>query len=124
MTARNSPIRQSPSGCAPAIRCTSRSNPLISLGPTCSSRRATTPGASPAASLRSMPARPCASRASAPPIEDEDNGAEAMLTFDADRLVDTERGLLDRRIFIEPEIYEEEQRRIFARCWLFLCHDS
>ena len=37
------------------------------------------------------------------------------MTFDADRLVDTERGLLDRRIFIEPEIYEEEQRRIFAR---------
>ena len=28
------------------------------------------------------------------------------MTFDADRLVDTERGLLDRRIFIEPEIYE------------------
>ena len=42
---------------------------------------------------------------------------------DPNRLVDTERGLLDRRIFIEPEIYEEEQRRIFARCWLFLCHD-
>ena len=46
------------------------------------------------------------------------------MTFDANRLVDTERGLLNRRIFIEPEIYEEEQRRIFARCWLFLCHDS
>jgi 3-phenylpropionate/trans-cinnamate dioxygenase subunit alpha len=39
-------------------------------------------------------------------------------------LVDTDRGLISRRIFIEPEIYEEEQRQVFARCWLFLCHDS
>ena len=30
------------------------------------------------------------------------------MTIDANRLVDTERGLLDRRIFIEPEIYEAE----------------
>ncbi|HEX6442516.1 MAG TPA: aromatic ring-hydroxylating dioxygenase subunit alpha [Stellaceae bacterium] len=39
-------------------------------------------------------------------------------------LVDTERGLLSRRIFIEPEIYQQELERIFARCWLYLCHDS
>jgi 3-phenylpropionate/trans-cinnamate dioxygenase alpha subunit len=39
-------------------------------------------------------------------------------------LVDADRGLISRRIFIEPEIYEEELHRIFARCWLFLCHDS
>jgi 3-phenylpropionate/trans-cinnamate dioxygenase alpha subunit len=39
-------------------------------------------------------------------------------------LVDVDRGLISRRIFIEPEIYEQEQQRIFARCWLFLCHDS
>jgi phenylpropionate dioxygenase-like ring-hydroxylating dioxygenase large terminal subunit len=39
-------------------------------------------------------------------------------------LVDAERGLISRRIFIELEIYEEEQQRIFARCWLFLCHES
>jgi 3-phenylpropionate/trans-cinnamate dioxygenase alpha subunit len=39
-------------------------------------------------------------------------------------LVDTEHGLLSRRIFIEPKIYEAEQQQIFARCWLFLCHDS
>jgi 3-phenylpropionate/trans-cinnamate dioxygenase alpha subunit len=39
-------------------------------------------------------------------------------------LVDADRGLISRRIFIEPGIYEEEQERIFARCWLFLCHDS
>ena len=39
-------------------------------------------------------------------------------------LVDADRGLISRRIFIEPEIYEQELRQIFARCWLFLCHES
>src|SRR3974377_2455302 len=39
-------------------------------------------------------------------------------------LVDAEHGLISRRIFIEPEIYQQELERIFARCWLFLCHDS
>ena len=43
---------------------------------------------------------------------------------DAGCLVDSANGLVDRRIFIEPEIYEQELQRIFARCWLFLCHDS
>ncbi|HTT80813.1 MAG TPA: Rieske 2Fe-2S domain-containing protein, partial [Stellaceae bacterium] len=46
------------------------------------------------------------------------------MTDDLGSLVDNERGLVSRRIFIEPEIYEAEQRQIFARCWLFLCHDS
>ena len=39
-------------------------------------------------------------------------------------LVDTDRGMISRRIFIEPEIYAAESQQIFARCWLFLCHDS
>jgi len=41
-----------------------------------------------------------------------------------DDLVDAENGLISRRIFIEPEIYSDELERIFARCWLFLCHES
>ncbi len=44
--------------------------------------------------------------------------------MDMNRLVDSDNGLLSRRIFIEPEIYGQEQQQIFARCWLFLCHES
>ena len=39
-------------------------------------------------------------------------------------LVDTDRGMLNKQIFIEPEIYQQELEQIFARCWLFLCHES
>ena len=39
-------------------------------------------------------------------------------------LVDAAQGLVSRRIFIEPEIYQRELEQIFARCWLYLCHDS
>jgi hypothetical protein len=34
---------------------------------------------------------------------------------DVGGLVDAEHGLISRRIFIEPKIYEQEQRQIFAR---------
>jgi 3-phenylpropionate/trans-cinnamate dioxygenase subunit alpha len=46
------------------------------------------------------------------------------MTAEMIRLVDSDNGLVSRRIFIEPEIYEQELERIFARCWLFLCHES
>jgi phenylpropionate dioxygenase-like ring-hydroxylating dioxygenase large terminal subunit len=39
-------------------------------------------------------------------------------------LVDAERGLISRRIFNDPDIYRQELENVFARCWLFLCHDS
>ncbi|HEV8679794.1 MAG TPA: aromatic ring-hydroxylating dioxygenase subunit alpha, partial [Stellaceae bacterium] len=39
-------------------------------------------------------------------------------------LVDVANCLVNRRIYVEPEIYEQELTRIFARCWLYLCHDS
>ena len=46
------------------------------------------------------------------------------MTADPNRLVDDGNGLVSRRIFIEPEIYEQELERIFARCWLYLCHET
>lgn len=39
-------------------------------------------------------------------------------------LVDTDRGIISPRIFAEQEIYEQELEQIFARCWLFLCHET
>ena len=46
------------------------------------------------------------------------------MAVDVNSLVDTDSGLISRRIFIEDEIYQEELERIFARCWLFLCHET
>jgi phenylpropionate dioxygenase-like ring-hydroxylating dioxygenase large terminal subunit len=47
-----------------------------------------------------------------------------VMGTDVKCLVDVERGQVSRRIFIEPEIYAQELEQIFARCWLFLCHES
>ncbi len=38
--------------------------------------------------------------------------------------VDLDAGLVDRRIFSDPEIYRSELERVFGRCWLFLAHES
>ena len=46
------------------------------------------------------------------------------MPHDMSRLVDDANGLVRRDIFIDPDIYRQELERIFARCWLFLCHDS
>ena len=46
------------------------------------------------------------------------------MAMDINRLVDVENGLISRRIFIERALYEQELEQIFARCWLFLCHES
>jgi len=44
--------------------------------------------------------------------------------MDLSSAVDVERGLIDRRIFTDPEIYELELERVFGRSWLVLGHES
>ncbi|MBV9248609.1 MAG: aromatic ring-hydroxylating dioxygenase subunit alpha [Acetobacteraceae bacterium] len=46
------------------------------------------------------------------------------MAISASGLVDADHGLISRRIFNDPGIYQDELRNVFARCWLFLCHDS
>jgi phenylpropionate dioxygenase-like ring-hydroxylating dioxygenase large terminal subunit len=46
------------------------------------------------------------------------------MVADTGELVNIDRGLISRRIFNDPDIYQQELQTIFARCWLFLCHDS
>jgi len=39
-------------------------------------------------------------------------------------LVDGATGLIDRRIYADQEIFDLEMEKIYARAWLFMCHDS
>src|SRR5215470_4999869 len=39
-------------------------------------------------------------------------------------LVDVDRGIISREIFVSEEIYRQELERIFARAWLLLGHES
>ena len=46
------------------------------------------------------------------------------MAIDFKGLVDREAGLLNRRVFSDPKIYELERENVFARCWLYLGHES
>src|SRR5436190_15894155 len=50
--------------------------------------------------------------------------AEDLRAADFAPMVDTDRGLVDRRIFSDEEIYGLELEQIFARAWNFMAHDS
>jgi len=43
---------------------------------------------------------------------------------DLEHLVRPEEGLISRRIFADPEVYERELDRIFGRAWFFIGHES
>src|SRR5437867_8174248 len=39
-------------------------------------------------------------------------------------LVDLEHGLISREIYVNADIYAQEQEQVFARAWLFIGHES
>jgi phenylpropionate dioxygenase-like ring-hydroxylating dioxygenase large terminal subunit len=39
-------------------------------------------------------------------------------------LVDIDRGIVSREIFVNDEIYRRELEQVFARAWLFVGHES
>ncbi len=50
--------------------------------------------------------------------------AATMIATDRTPWYDAKTGVLDRRIFSDTGIYQEELQRIFARAWNFVCHES
>ena len=38
--------------------------------------------------------------------------------------IDLERGTLDRRIYVDQDVYQDELEQIFGRAWLNICHES
>ena len=47
-----------------------------------------------------------------------------MTSLPIDQLIDTQRGLISREIFVSPEFHKEELERLFSRAWLFVGHES
>jgi phenylpropionate dioxygenase-like ring-hydroxylating dioxygenase large terminal subunit len=47
-----------------------------------------------------------------------------MTAPDLRTAVDPAAGLVNRVVLSDPDIYEQELERIFARCWLFVAHES
>ena len=41
-----------------------------------------------------------------------------------DTLVDIERGIISREIFVDATIFRDELERVFGRAWLFVGHES
>lgn len=50
--------------------------------------------------------------------------SQMQTNIDVSTLIDSDGGLIDRSIYTDRQIYAQEQRRIFARSWLFLAHTS
>src|SRR5690606_37991717 len=91
----------------------------------------------------SIPARPCSSTWSArrsPPRPTKKRISMERKTMNGhvggdphtscpgdvglESLLDLEKGRMSRLVFQHPGLYERELERIFARCWLFVAHES
>ncbi|MSQ32499.1 MAG: aromatic ring-hydroxylating dioxygenase subunit alpha [Dehalococcoidia bacterium] len=46
------------------------------------------------------------------------------MTTSALRLVDIQKGVVNRSIFISEELYKQELEQVFGRCWLLVGHES
>lgn len=46
------------------------------------------------------------------------------MAISSQQWVDTETGLIDRSIFFDQELYQQELEQVFARSWLFVGHES
>src|SRR5215210_5732558 len=46
------------------------------------------------------------------------------MVADLRTLIDVEQGQISRQIFDDPAIYQQEQDRVFGKCWLYLGHES
>ncbi len=62
------------------------------------------------------------SRATGAPRGDLTRPAELSANLNVSGLVDAEGGLIDRAIFTDQTLYQQELRRVFAPSWLFLAH--
>ena len=46
------------------------------------------------------------------------------ITLPLNQMIDAQRGVISREIFVSPDVYREEQEKLFARAWLFVGHES
>src|SRR6476659_6675518 len=47
-----------------------------------------------------------------------------IASFSAGDLMSPDGSAVDRRLFVDEGVYRLEQERIFAKCWLYLGHES
>ncbi len=45
-------------------------------------------------------------------------------TLPIDQMIDSQRGIISREIFVSPEFHKEELEKLFTRAWLFVGHES